>query len=177
MALVRIKARAFGKVLVEHSADLAYENGFVDKGNQSPTFYVNASSSSFQYGSMRVYLRTSSNKRMHMKDKPAGQVIRSLWYLGADCLHHHAEQAIMKASSPDIRRQLVLSKAWMPAWLARFFPTKGYPCPPDRRAYDAHFTDYFEGDSRVVEEALSWPYQSDKFSSAYLQDFALACSQ
>ncbi len=163
MSLARVKAKAFGKSLVEHGADLAHEQGFVSEGNTSPTFFVNGGNSSFRYGRVRIRLRSSSNKRMQLKDTEIGKAVRALWYLGKDvCDSKHVERAVYSISGPDVRRQLVLSKAWMPAWLAEFFPTQGYPCPLNAPAQNAYFRDYFNPDPRVEESSGSWFHDAGK---------------
>jgi hypothetical protein len=175
--LAKVKAKAFGKNLVEHGADLAHEQGFILKGNQQPTFHVNGGNSSFRYGAFRIRLRSSSNKRMQMKDTPTGQAVRALWHLGSDiCGIQHVEKAVIRINRPDVRRELVLSKAWMPAWLAEFFPTEGYPCPLNAPAQNAYFRDYFNPDPRVEEAAGLWSYQADKLAAANLQNFPFSGS-
>ena len=107
-----------------------------------------------------------------MKDTPAAKAVRALWYMGQGvCDIKLVERAVTRAGTRDIRRELVLSKAWMPAWLAEFFPTLGYPCPLNVPAQNAYFRDYFNPDPRVEESSTLWSHQSDKFTAAYLQDF------
>jgi hypothetical protein len=173
--VARVKARGFGKNLVEHGADLAQENGFITQGNEQPTFYVNGGNSSFRYGPVVVKMKSSSNKRMQMKDTPTGQAVRALWHLGIDgCNTDLVEKAVARAGTKDIRRELVLSKAWMPAWLANFFPTTGYPCPLNATAQNAYFRDYFNPTPGVQEASALWSHQSGKFTAAYLKDSAFA---
>jgi hypothetical protein len=172
LSLARVKAKAFGKRLVEHGGDLAYEHGFVPDGNKQPTFYVNGGNSSFRYGPLTIRLRGSCNKRMQMQDSPSGKAVRALWHLGATgCSMTLVEKAISRIASPNIRLELVLSKAWMPAWLADFFPTLGYPCPLNAPAQNAYSRDYFSSDPRVEEAPALWRHQAHKFASSDLQDF------
>jgi hypothetical protein len=158
LRVAAIKCRAFAKEIVDHGTDIGFEMKLVSKGNAEPTFFVNGSSSSFRYGSVRIHLKSASKKRMHLKETPLGRIVRSLWQMGADEVTQKlVERVVSLSNTRDIRRSLVLAKAWMPEWLADFFPTLAYPCPLGGPARSAHFIDYFESDMQVQESAASWP--------------------
>ncbi|MBS1992229.1 MAG: hypothetical protein JSS83_17020 [Cyanobacteria bacterium SZAS LIN-3] len=159
LKLARLKCHAFGKEIVEHGADIGVELQISDRGSAEPTFYVNGSSSSFQYGSVRIHLKSASKKKMHLKESSEGRIVRALWHLGKGSFNAgFVDYLVTTANTKDLRRTLVLAKAWMPAWLADFFPTTGYPCPLNAPAQNAHFIDYFNPNPSpvVMEKPLQW---------------------
>jgi len=141
-----IKARAFGKELRVHGLDTAANNNLIKAGNEQPTYYVDGSSSSFVYFDKgRIHLKKASKKRVKMTDSKAGLAIRALWVIGKKEITHEHISKISHYwhSSREEMQKILLSKAWMPAWLGdKFQPTAAYG--PD--CYD---TPWKERDSRV----------------------------
>jgi len=124
--IAKIKSTAFAKELVEYGGTLADEAGLETEAPEQPTFYINGSSTSFRYirAGITIVLKSASKKRMRLKETPQGKVVRALWHLGKEfCSEKIVAQVLEQYPVPDIREILALSKAWMPAWLADYFPT------------------------------------------------------
>jgi len=115
------KARAFGKTIACHGADLACDLGLVDEGNHEPTFAVDKGSSSFRFGGTVIHLREACLRKMQGGDSKVGQVVRALWYIGRSFC---TLELVMKACSRlgrIERKELVSTIARMPAWLGDRF--------------------------------------------------------
>jgi hypothetical protein len=84
--VARAKAIAFRKQIYRHGADVAKELGFIQEGNQNPTFSCSGRSSSFRFDEVVIRLIGMSPRKLHNGDSLAGSVIRAMWYLGkAQC--------------------------------------------------------------------------------------------
>jgi hypothetical protein len=131
LEIAKIKAKAFGKELRIHGTDTAAEHNLAAQANQEPTFYVDGSTSSFRYQGQRIHLKKCSRKSMRMEDSKAGLAIRALWSLGKDVVNDwHINKVLhLWQSSREEKQKIMLSKAWMPAWLGDFFPPTTYLGP------------------------------------------------
>jgi len=124
--LARIKNTAFGKTLVEYGGTLARKLGLIEAKSEQPTFYINGNSTSFMYliTGTRIILKSASKKRMQLQETPQGKIVRAVWHLGKErCTEKLVNKCLAQLPIPDISDVLALSKAWMPAWLADYFPT------------------------------------------------------
>ena len=125
--VARAKAHAFGKRIARHCADIAKELGLVADGPAEPTFAVSGRSSSFRYGHQVIHLKGTCLRKMRIKESNAGLVIRALWHRGrAACSYEAVRKATEIAWRRQDREELRQSKAWMPAWMGRYFPTLRY---------------------------------------------------
>jgi len=124
--VAKIKSAAFAKEIVEYGATIAHKEALEVEAPEQPTFYINGSSTTFRYVyiGIRIILKSASKKRMRLKETPQGKIVRALWHLGKKiCTQKIVDQVLERYPIPDIREILALSKAWMPAWLADYFPT------------------------------------------------------
>jgi hypothetical protein len=78
------KATAFSRQIYQHGADAAKALGFIEEGNQSPTFACSGSSSSFRFDESVIRLKGTSPRKLHNGDSLSGRVIRAMWHLGKD---------------------------------------------------------------------------------------------
>jgi len=126
MEIAKLKSAAFGKELVEYGGSLACKLGLTNETPEHPTFNINGSSTSFLYlrAGTRIVLKSASKKRMQLKETTHGKIVRALWNIGkASCSEKLVDRVLGQCAVPEIKKMLALSKAWMPAWLANFFPT------------------------------------------------------
>ncbi len=122
--VAKIKAKAFGKDLRIHGKDTAAEHNLTAQANQEHTYYVDGSTSSFWYQGRRIHLKKCSGKMMRMEDSRAGLAIRALWSMRKQYVDEFLINKIshLWQSSREEKQKILLSKAWMPAWLGDFFP-------------------------------------------------------
>ncbi len=125
--VARIKAKAFGKELVEHGSKLAeeFDHLFADHDQSTSdqdqdkdlVYQVRGRSSSFRYGNIRIHMHGTTDKKIHGLETECGQTIRALWHLGRTRTELHLYTAL-QALSHDLLHHLIAQAAWMPAWLA-----------------------------------------------------------
>ncbi|MBS1991330.1 MAG: hypothetical protein JSS83_12485 [Cyanobacteria bacterium SZAS LIN-3] len=129
--IAAFKAEAFGRDKRKHGNDTAAKLKLKNQANEAPTYYIDGGHSSFSSIHGRIYFKRVSKKRMFMQDSPAGLGIRALWTLGEDCLDeiHIRKASVMWESSRIELEKVLLSKAWMPAWLGDCFQTNRYLGP------------------------------------------------
>lgn len=130
MEVARAKARAFGKEIARHAADLAKELGLTNVVSQVQRFAVNGRSSSFLLGAARIFLKGTSMRKMRLANSRAGDAIRALWHLGyCDPQHIYLATSDFTREDRNEFRRLV---AWMPTWLAQVCRSCGtvYPVEP-----------------------------------------------
>ena len=144
--IAKIKSAAFGKEIVEYGGTLAHKFGLVTEAPAKPAFYTNGNSTSFRYLSLgiRIRLKSASKKRMQLKETPQGKIVRALWHMGdQDSFDKLIEKALAQFPIPEMREILALSKAWMPAWLAAYFPTPHLFTIPDALTRDIYYDSNF----------------------------------
>jgi len=130
LEIARIKACAFGKKLLDHGADLAAKLRLPTIANQDPVFYVNGSSSKFQYRGVTIFLTKASNKRMRLRDDNVGQALRALWHAGKDVVTNRLiDKAVTFITFRANKEKVILNKAWLPSWLADHFQVNHYIGP------------------------------------------------
>jgi hypothetical protein len=121
LEVARVKAQAFGKILVKHGADLAREFGLVTEPAQAPTFLVNGRSSSFGFGELVINLKGTCMKKIYLGDCIAGEVVRALWHVGKKGCNS-AAIAMVTRRCGRVERQLFRQSArWMPGWMSSQF--------------------------------------------------------
>ncbi len=126
------KARAFGKAIARHAADLAREAGLTAAAHPQSIFSVIGSSSSFLYGSIRIRLRAAAPRKIRLADRKSGQAIRALWHLGRFACTPGAIMAATQSFGRSDREEVRQSARWMPAWLSDQFYAGRYPTRRER---------------------------------------------
>lgn len=119
LELAIVKARSFGKKILDHCEDEASRLGFGTPANISSTYIINGCSSSFKRWNqnVRIYFRTASAKKMHLQNTNPGKVVRALWHMGQDGLNEKVMRAGSLALNRIERQIVVLASEWMPWWL------------------------------------------------------------
>jgi len=118
-----VKARAFGKKILEYYANDAHDLGLKVRRTEEITFIINGCSSSFRLteDNQKIVFRTASAKRMYLGDTKVGRVVRALNFIGDNkisCNHIHV--ATIKLNNRN-KTKVVESCRWMPWWLSDLF--------------------------------------------------------
>jgi len=145
--IAKLKSAAFGKEIVEYGGTLAHKFGLLTDAPAKPIFYTNGSSTSFRYhrASTRIVLKSASKKRMQLRETPQGKIVRALWHMGDRVFFDRlVEKVLAQCPIPEIREILALSKAWMPEWLADYFPTPHILTLPDAFNRDIFYDSNYE---------------------------------
>jgi hypothetical protein len=119
--VAKVKAESFGRRIVRHARDAAFNLSLVAIGNRETCFAINGRSSSFRFGDQVIYFRETSPRNMILGDRPAGKVVRALRYLGKSLCTKltiaNATKEIGRAERFELRQR----KSFMPAWLSDCF--------------------------------------------------------
>jgi len=116
--IAEVKAKAFKRQIISHSADAACELGLVDQTNREPTYATSGRSSSFRFGNTVIHLKGVSPRKMELGESQVGLIIRSLWHLGRQYLELPTMETLKSKLGRRERLQLRLSGAEMPSWLS-----------------------------------------------------------
>ncbi len=116
-----VKATAFGKMLVTHGSQAAYQLRLSTNTDGEPVFACSGASSSFRFGNIRIRFTSSSPRKISLGNSLAGLTIRALWHLGKPMC---SAQLICDSLCPfirDDRQELRKQIKIMPSWLASYF--------------------------------------------------------
>jgi hypothetical protein len=116
-----VKAAAFQKNIAIHGAKAAYDLKLVDKPPSSNIFASSWRSSSFYFGSEKIYLIGTSPRKMRLSDSKVGLAIRALWYLGKDACDQIAVSLACRPFNRLDREALAESVHLMPEWMRSCF--------------------------------------------------------
>jgi hypothetical protein len=125
-----VKAAAFGRRIIRHGADCAFDMGLIEKGNVSVTYATDGHSSRFRAMGRWIVFKSTSARKMQMADEVAGIAIRGLVHL--------RERFVYQSTVEDVKRRLDRFELfrvqqfamYAPSWLTEmFFP---YREPPPR---------------------------------------------
>ena len=134
LEIASAKAKAFGKQITRHCADLASDLVLTARGTTELTFATSGCTSSFLAGDTRVQMKHIGPRKTVLGDTKAGRAIRALWHLGqAACTAYHVSTAHRSFSRTDYE-EFRRSAAWMPAWMTRLFEVR--PVYPDPALWD-----------------------------------------
>lgn len=119
LEVATIKAKSFGRRIMKYCIDAAKELGFSQDQADDPTFEIDAHSSSFMFGQIRVQLKgTSPRKFVDMHEKH-NLITRALWSFGQSSQH---TDRLITMLWPRLNRRdkfnLKIYARWMPSWLS-----------------------------------------------------------
>ncbi len=150
--VAEVKARAFGRKIAIHGADGARKLGLNSKGNRDVIFYTNGHSTSFRYGSIRVHLKMTSQRRLEISDAEGGLVVRALWYRGRRHVTSLAAERVCRELThiqrQEIRKKVRSFPQWLGdilTWLWRFLPAeivRGKPASESRESLESMLMAY-----------------------------------
>ncbi len=123
LEIATLKAKSFGKRILQHGANAAADMGLKIEKTAEPTFIVNGATSKFRVieRHQTINLRTACHKKMQLKDDRAGTVVRSLWQLGKKKITREAIIRALAVLKKEDCQLIINSCAWMPYWLSNIF--------------------------------------------------------
>ncbi len=121
LEVAHIKARAFGKKIFDHGAQLAHKLRLVEQGHPGPTYITDGPTSSFLYGETRIYFKGAAPRKVNLGGKEQGPLINALWYAGKRRVTGTTLPAATAHLGRVERHQLRKSPHLMPIWLSEFF--------------------------------------------------------
>lgn len=125
-----VKAAAFGRRIIRHSADCAYDMGLLEKGNTSVTYETDGHSSRFRSRGRWIIFKGTSARKMQMADEVAGIAIRGLVHLRERFVQTSDVAEVKRQLNPIELYRIQQFAMYAPAWLTEmFFP---YRDPPAR---------------------------------------------
>ncbi len=119
--IARAKAEAFGKQIAAHAGKLAFDLGLTAKALAEPAFAVNAGSSSFQAGPVRIHLKKTAHRKLHLGDRPAGRALRALWHVGKKMVDGACLTSATARLGRTDRAEIRQAASLLPAWLMLHF--------------------------------------------------------
>ncbi len=121
LEVAQAKAKAFGKRIFEHGADLAKKLGLVEEANREPSFITDGPTSSFLYGETRIHFKGAAPRKVNLIVKDQGPLINALWYAGRLRTDGTRLMNATRHLGRTERHQLRESMPVMPTWLSAFF--------------------------------------------------------
>jgi len=141
--VAEVKARAFARRIGLHGAEAASRVGLTpSRTKKEPIFYTNGRSTSFRYGSVRIHLKMTSQRRLEIADADGGAVVRALWFLGRRGITGEtaarAWEQLTYAQRKEIRIKVRSFPQWLAeslSWLWQFLPAEIVtgPAKPESR--------------------------------------------
>jgi hypothetical protein len=112
------KAKAFGKEIINHSANEAKEFGLIAGKSARYLFHVNSGqSSSFGFGISKMRFRGTSHRRMRLGESKTGKIARAFWHCGKKAMLEKKKEGMDLRLNRVDREELRKSLRWMPSWL------------------------------------------------------------
>lgn len=142
--IATVKAKSFGRTIVSHARDIAWQLGLLDPldRNLQPTFATNGRTSRFRFGPITIHFKGTSPRKMFLGDSRTGQIIRALCHIGKERISPENVEAAIEDLSVDERTRAGSLCAFMPAWLSKFF------CEFYRPAHSIVLLEYEKSDSK-----------------------------
>lgn len=118
--VAKVKAEAFGRTIYLSGAQAAVKLGFSEPARPSNelTFLIAGHSSSFQYGDLRIRLKSMSSKYLKLEDDFPALATRAFLHFGkhtdTNQILDHPRLFLWK----DDKYALRLAARWMPTWLS-----------------------------------------------------------
>jgi|GEM_PF-1460494 len=153
--LATVKARSFGRTLIKHAADIAFELDIssCSRPANEVWFATSGNTSSFKIGHLRVRFKPTCLRRMTLADTPFGQVIRALCYLGKKKVSPQLFLTATRNLREPIEKPVGHPFWYFPAWLGDMFYRLG-PRPPRPTAVVRESTIRYIADSRTPESVF-----------------------
>jgi len=116
--VAQIVAQAEGAKIEIHGAEAARRLGLTTQMPAQPIFYTTGSSRAIRLGKLRVKLQHVAPRKLALADRPAGQALSALWYLGRHQVtpdtFGHIAQTLPSGEFQALRE----AKSSMPSWMA-----------------------------------------------------------
>ena len=110
-------AAAHGYILATDGATAALQFGLTTQVPTRPIFLTNGRSTTIPYGNQTITFRHASQKMMVLPDRPAGDAIRALHYLGKSSVTSKSILGVIQKLSPadvsDIKQAVTFMSGWL----------------------------------------------------------------
>lgn len=126
-----VKARSFGRRIIKHCADVAFNIGLISEVSHEPTFATDGSSSSFRFRETTIHFKGIGPRKMILGDSRSGWVLRSLIYLRKNSVNAETIRKAALVLNRTSRKEVRLSGHMMPSWLSRRIVGPGWVSPAD----------------------------------------------
>lgn len=119
LEVATIKAESFGRRIMKHRVDSAKELGLPQEENPDPSFEIDAHSSSFMFGPIKVLLKGTSPRKFVEKEEKHNHIARALWHFGESHrqLDIHIFSLWIRLNRVE-KLNLKNYARWMPSWLS-----------------------------------------------------------
>ena len=118
-----VKAKAFGKKIVRHEADIAADLDLEVEPNEKIVFRVSGRSTHFRFGLKVIHFKGTSQKTLMLGNSKAGEMLRALHYVlpvkqWLTATRHHVRTVAAAGLNRFDRIEIRRSCPWIPSWLS-----------------------------------------------------------
>lgn len=117
-AVAEMVARQEGAQIGIHGAEAVRQFGLSTQMPTQPVFCTTGSSKRIQMGGLSIRLDHVAPRKLVLGDRPAGQALSALWYLGKEHVTPETFEKIRNKISPAEFSALVHARVAMPGWMA-----------------------------------------------------------
>mgnify|MGYP001221522384 FL=1 len=112
---------AKGATVQVHGAEAARRLGLTTQAPTQSVFYTSGPTKRFYMGKMEVVLKHRSARKMALANRPAGEALSALWYLGRNEVTPETIAQIRRKLPASEFQALIEARASMPWWMADTF--------------------------------------------------------
>ncbi len=113
-------AEHWGEVIVPHGGASANILGLTTQNQVVPTCLTSGPDRTLRFGARRVVLIHAPRWQLTLPHRPAGEVIRALYWLGRERVRENLRQVLATLSARD-RTDLQEARPVLPIWMAEAF--------------------------------------------------------
>ena len=110
----------WGEVIVPHGGASANVLGLTTQNQVVPTCLTSGPDRTLRFGARRVLLIHAPRWQLTLPDRPAGMVIRALYWLGRERVRNNLRRVLAQLGARD-RVELQGACAILPIWMAEVF--------------------------------------------------------
>lgn len=118
--VAKLKAESFGKEICSHGSATSRGFGLTSNPESHPVFACTGRSSSFMFGSTRIFFVGMSPRKLHRKQDQVGDFIRAAWHIGKKAFSDSLIQRTYFKWSKLVP-QLELAASLLPEWINEKF--------------------------------------------------------
>jgi Family of unknown function (DUF6088) len=116
-SVVAALGKSKGETIASHGAMAANALGLTTQVPVRSVYLTSGRSRTLQLGAQTIELRHAPAWQLAMADRPAGEAVRALAWLGKSKANE-ALQSLQRNLSPDALSDIVRARAQLPTWLA-----------------------------------------------------------
>jgi Family of unknown function (DUF6088) len=116
-SVVAALGKSKGETIASHGAVAANALGLTTQVPVRSVYLTSGRSRTLQLGAQTIELRHAPAWQLAMADRPAGEAVRALAWLGKSKANE-ALQSLQRNLSPDALSDIVRARAQLPTWLA-----------------------------------------------------------